>query len=31
MGQNSIEQNIKLLVAALQDALQHCGHLKASL
>lgn len=31
MGQNSSEQNIKLLVAALQDALQRLGHLKASL
>lgn len=31
MGQNSTEQNIKLLIAAMKDALQQFGHLKASL
>ena len=32
MGYNSTEQNVELVVAALQDALQHSGHhLKSSL
>lgn len=31
MGQNSTEESIRLLTAALKDALQQFGHLKAAL